>query len=370
MKLELDCTYSLGNLKLTVNTAVPLEGITGLFGPSGAGKTTLLRIIAGLETHARGKVVFDNTVWQDDAPRVFVPPHKRRIGYVFQDNRLFSHLNVEGNIRYGLRRRQGAIKYADVVAALDLAPLLGRRPGSLSGGELQRVAIGRALLSQPQLLLMDEPVSALDLPRRKEILKYLQRLPEIFNVPIVYVTHAIEEIAQLARSVIVLAQGRVVRSGTVAEIFGDTDLSGLMGQSDSGSLLDAMVIGHDQRYQHSIVVVAGQHILIPGTSQPIGSQIRLHIHARDVSIALQQPEHISIRNILAARIVGITDSPGSAYVDVQLDLDGSRLHSRITRLAVADLGLRTGQQVFALIKGVSLDWQLYDETPNQNREAL
>lgn len=360
MKLELDCTHQLSNLELAVHTTVTLEGITGLFGQSGAGKTTLLRIIAGLETHARGRIVFGEAIWQDHiAPGIFVPPHQRRIGYVFQDTRLFAHLSVEGNLRYGLQRRQGVIKYDDVVAALDLAPMLGLRTSSLSGGEQQRVAIGRALLSQPRLLLMDEPVSALDMPRRQEVLKYLQKLPEIFSVPIIYVTHAIEEIAQLASSVIVLSNGQVSRSGTVTEIFGDTDLSGLTGQS--GSLLQATVIGHDQQYQHSVLVVAGQHIVIPGTGHPAGSTVRLHINARDVSIALKQPEHISIRNILAATITGIIDKPGSSYVEVQLDLNGSRLRSRITRLAAVDLNLRTGQKVFALIKGVSLDWQFYDE---------
>jgi len=364
MKLELDCTHSLGSLNLAVNTTVPLDGITGLFGPSGAGKTSLLRIIAGLETHARGRVVCDETVWQAESPRTFVPPHLRRIAYVFQDTRLFSHLSVEGNLRYGLKRRQGDIKYEDVIAALDLAPLLTRRPGSLSGGEQQRVAIGRALLSQPRLLLMDEPVSALDVPRRSEVLRYLQKLPEIFSVPIIYVTHAIEEIAQLARRVIVISQGRVVRSGTVADIFGDTELSGMLGSFEMGALLEAMVVEHDLQYQHTLVDVGGQHIVIPGTSQPVGSTVRLQIRSRDVSIALVRPEQISIRNILKVRVAGLADDKHSAYVEVQLDLDNTRLRSRITRSAVAELGLRPGQTVYALIKGVSLDWQFYGELPD------
>jgi molybdate transport system ATP-binding protein len=357
MKLELDCRHPMGSLDLTVNTAIPLDRITGLFGPSGAGKTTLLRIIAGLEPGSTGRVRFDDAVWQSDSPRVFVPPHRRRIGYVFQDMRLFSHLSVQSNIRYGLKRRQETIKYDDVVEALDLAPLLSRKPVSLSGGEQQRVAIGRALLSQPCLLLMDEPVSALDLPRRKEVLRYLQRLPEIFQVPIIYVTHAIEEIAQLAHSVIVLSRGEVVKNGTVTEVFGDTDLSGLMGHIGAESLLVGTVMEHDPQFHHSVVKVGDQQIVIPGTGRKTGSTVRLQIHARDVSIALKRPEQISIRNILKVTVTGLTDKPDSAYIEVQLDLNGNRLRSLLTRFAVKDLDLQVGQSVYALIKGVSFDQQ-------------
>lgn len=353
MKLELDCAHKIGELVLAVNTTVALDGITGLFGQSGAGKTTLLRIIAGLEQQAHGTIRFDSEIWQSQHG-AFMPPHQRRIGYVFQDARLFSHLDVEGNLRYGLKRRDGNIKYDDVIAALDLKPLLSRQTGALSGGEQQRVAIGRALLSQPRLMLMDEPVSALDMPRRKEVLGYLQKLPEIFNVPIIYVTHAIEEIAYLASTVLLLSQGRLAQSGSVAEVFGDAGLSGVIGQS--GSVLDAIVIGHDDRFQHSILVVAGQHMLVPGIGHAVGSTLRLHIQARDVSVALKHPEHISIRNILAATISAIVSTADSSWVEVQLDMGGSLLRSRITRLAVADLDLKPGQKVFALVKGVSLDW--------------
>lgn len=361
MILELDCRHRHGEFALDVRAAIPLEGVTGLFGPSGGGKTTLLRVIAGLEPAARGRVSCNGEIWQQDVPRVFIPPHQRRIGYVFQESRLFDHLSVEDNLRYGLRRRSGPILYDDVVGILDLSALLTRHPASLSGGEQQRVAIGRALLSQPHLLLLDEPMSALDLPRKREILAYLDRIPVRFQVPIIHVTHAVDEIARLARHVLVLAQGRVIRAGGVAEIFGDTDLGGIAGAAGTGTLLEARVVSRDDDRLHTVVEVEGRPIIIPGTGFAQGSSVRLHIHSRDVSIALKRPEQISIRNILEATVVKLVEAPDSSHVEVQLDFGGRRLRSRVTRAAVEDLGLRPGLAVFALIKGISLDWQLFDE---------
>jgi molybdate transport system ATP-binding protein len=357
MKLELNCRHRVGRLDLDVDTAVPLDGITGLFGVSGAGKTSLLRIIAGLDIPEQGTVRFNDTNWQGDNPRTFIPTFKRKVGYVFQDDRLFNHLSVEGNLRYGFNRRKGRIQYDDVIEALDLSPLLERRPESLSGGEKQRVSIGRALLSQPRLLLMDEPVSALDIPRRREVLSYLRLLPGHFNVPMIYVTHAVEEIAQLAQFVIVMSQGKITQSGFITEVFGDSGLTDDIGR---WTLLEAKVVEHDKQYNHSVAEVAGQSLIIPGTARAIGAIIQLRIHARDVSLALKRPEQISIRNILEVRITEIIEQPDQAYMQVHLDLNGHRLLSHLTRSAVAELGLEAGQGVYALIKGVTFETDLYD----------
>ena len=357
MKLEINCRHRVGRLDLDVDTAVPLDGITGLFGESGAGKTSLLRIIAGLDTPDSGTIRFEDTIWQGDSPRVFIPTYERKLGYVFQDNRLFNHLSVEGNLRYGLKRRTGRIQYQHVIEALDLSPLLDQRPESLSGGEKQRVSIGRALLSQPRLLLMDEPVSALDIPRRKEVLQYLRLLPAQFNVPMIYVTHAVEEIAQLAQFVIVMSQGRITQKGTITEVFGD---SGLTDEIGRWTQVEAKIMKHDHQFDHSVVEVAGQPVIIPGTTRDVGSTIHLRIHARDVSLALKRPEQISIRNILKARISGITEELGQAYVQVHLDLNGKHLLSYLTRSAIAELGLESGQEVYALIKGITFGTDLYD----------
>lgn len=214
MRLELDCELTLGDFHLQVRETLDLQGIVGLFGPSGCGKTSLLRVIAGLETGARGRVCFAGECWRDDARGVFVPAHRRRVGYVFQDARLFAHLSVAGNLDYPRRRCSGPIAYEDVLRALDLAPLLRRRPDSLSGGERQRVAVGRALLSQPRLLLLDEPLSALDRGRRREILPYFELLPNVFKLPLLYVTHDVEELTALADTVLTMARGRILARGT------------------------------------------------------------------------------------------------------------------------------------------------------------
>lgn len=343
---------------MAVDNRVPLDGITGLFGPSGAGKTTLLRIISGLEDGTHSRVTFGDEVWQSDSPPCFIPAHRRRVGYVRQDARLFRHLSVKGNLRYAMRRRKGPVRYDDVVDALDLIPLLDRKPDFLSGGEKQRVAIGRALLSQPRLLLLDEPLSALDIYRKRDILPYFRSLPERFQVPMIYVTHAIEEIAQLADSIILLHQGRITSTGSVEEVFGGPDLSDITGHFEAGVILTATVQRHDPDYQLTILNVAGQEIMMPHIAHPPGSLVRIRLRARDISLALSRPERISTRNILPTTIQGITEEPQSCYAEVLLDMNGARLRARITRSAVAGMGLRPGQSVYALVKSVSFDRRL------------
>ena len=341
---------------LNVQHNLTLSGITALFGPSGSGKTSLLRVIAGLEPSASGTVTFDGQVWQD--ARGQLPAHRRRVGYVFQDGRLFQHLSVEQNLRFALQRAAGRaagsthIGFNDAVAALDLPPLLARRPASLSGGEQQRVAIARALLTSPQLLLMDEPLSSLDVGRKREILPHIENLPRTFNVPVLYVTHNIDEVVRLADDVVLLAAGRVAAHGSVTDVFERGDVLSLTGGLDAGSVLRTRVIEH--RNGIATLALGAQHLRVPTAALPVGTGLPIRIHARDVAIATQRPQHLSIRNILAATILRVEPTT-SMNVDIVLDIDGEHLRSRITRDALEELGLEEGQAVFALIKSVALE---------------
>ncbi|HEX6994533.1 MAG TPA: molybdenum ABC transporter ATP-binding protein [Gammaproteobacteria bacterium] len=353
-ELVLDVALERGSFALAVRETIDLAGITALFGPSGSGKTTLLRIISGLETAADGDVTFDGERWQ--ASGVHVPPHKRRVGYVFQDGRLFAHLTVAKNLAFGFGRRaereRAAIRFDDVVAALDLAPLLSRRPASLSGGEQQRVAIGRALLAGPRLLLMDEPMSSLDVRRKAEILPYIERLPEAFGLPVLYVTHSVDEVARLASSVVLLSDGQVVGRGLVAEILERIDLWPVTGRLDAGTLVETVV--DDARAGMASLVLGRQRLRVPLAGTPVGTKIRLRILARDVAIATEKPRAISIRNVLEAEILSV-DFYGPVYVELLLDVDGRHLRSRITREAFDELGLDVGRRVYALIKSVAFE---------------
>jgi molybdate transport system ATP-binding protein len=351
--LALDITLERPAFALTVRQTVALDGITAVCGPSGSGKTTLLRIVAGLEEAARGTVAFDGTLWQDGKRRV--PPHRRDVGYVFQDGRLFTHLTVEQNLRFALDRtrpRTGRrIGLDEVVSALDLQPLLARRSISLSGGEQQRVAIGRALLASPRLMLMDEPLSSLDVNRKREIIPHIERLPSTFGVPVLYVTHNIDEVARLAADVLLLVEGRVVAHGKVADVLERIDLSGLTGGDEVGAVLQAHVASH--RDGVAALSLGLQTLHVPITEARVGAPVRVRIQARDVAIATVRPQRLSIRNVLDATIIEI-DLDASVYVELLLTVDQQHLRARITRDAYEDLQLAPGQRVFALIKSVAL----------------
>jgi molybdate transport system ATP-binding protein len=359
-----------GDFDLNVNQHMPLDGISALFGPSGCGKSTLLRIVSGLEHSAQGRIRFGDEIWQDSARRIFVPPYKRGVGYVFQDTRLFPHLTVAGNLRYAERRSRDSvnkINLEDVVAALDLGPLLGRRPHSLSGGERQRVAIGRALLTRPRLLLMDEPLAALDIRRKAEILPYIERLPDAFGIPIVYVTHSIDEVARLARRMLALDAGRIVAEGPVSDVLERLDLQPVTGRFEAGVVLSARVIRHDPNYCLTYLDHHGQSIVMPMADIAVGSDIRLRIRARDVSLATERPNGISIRNILSGTLVEIAEEPGTAFAETLIDIGGARVRARITRSAVAELGLALGKPTFALVKSIAFDRRALVPTAGQSR---
>jgi molybdate transport system ATP-binding protein len=356
-RLAIDVTVARAGFELAVKHEQELEGITAIFGPSAAGKTTLLRVIAGLEEQARGLVQLDDTVWQDGERRV--PAHDRSIGYVFQDGRLFWHQTVEGNLRFALHHaRRGAkatrapIDFDSVVKELDLEQLLPRRPTSLSGGEQQRVAIGRALLTSPRLLLMDEPLSSLDVGRKREIAPLIERLPRTFGLPVLYVTHNVEEVARLASDMLLLKAGRIVAFGRVADVLERLDLEELGGAQDAGALLHVRV--EAARGGAAALRLKEQLLHVPAARAAPGTPLRIRIHARDVALATERPRAISIRNVLAARILRVdVGEPGHA--DVLLEVDGQHLRSRITRDALEELGLTAGKPVFALIKSVALE---------------
>ena len=355
-KLALDVTVAHDAFELVVEHDITLDGITAVYGPSASGKTTLLRVIAGLEERARGRVEFDGAVWQRDDRRL--PAHARGVGYVFQDGRLFGHLTVEGNLRFAIRHaaRRAApkppIDLSAVVRELDLASLLPRRPASLSAGEQQRVAIGRALLTSPRLLLMDEPLSALDIGRKREIVPLLERLPEVFGVPVLYVTHNVDEVARLASNMLLLKAGRIVASGRVEDVLERLDLDDLNGGRDTGAVLHVRV--EAGRRGGAALRLTEQLLHVPVARLGVGLPLRIRIHARDVALATERPRGLSIRNVLEARILRI-DADEPINVDVLLEVDGQHLRSRITRDALEELALAPGQPVFALIKSVALE---------------
>jgi molybdate transport system ATP-binding protein len=355
--LSLDVALDRPGFSLRVAVELALAGITALFGPSGSGKTTLLRIIAGLEHEASGTVAFDGEPWQSGARRL--PTHRRRVGYVFQDGRLFSHMTVAQNLEFALRRSTPAarpsIDLAEAIEALDLRSLLERRTLSLSGGEQQRVAIARALLRRPRLLLMDEPLSSLDVNRKREILPHIEALPGLFGVPVLYVTHNLDEVARLANDVVLLAEGRIAAYGNVAEVFERTELRFLMGGLEAGVVLRARVAAHADGV--ATLLVGSQPLRVPMTTAEVGTTRPIRILSRDVAIATVRPEKLSIRNVLQGSIQ-LIEIGGNMNVELLLDIDGEHLRARITRDALEELDLAVGRQVFALIKSVALESSL------------
>jgi len=363
VKLEVEFALRYPGFALELDETLDLAGITAVMGASGSGKSTLLRTLAGLETPQRARIALDGTLLADSTAGVSLPPHRRGIGYVFQDARLFTHRRVLGNLRYAQSRARPADgtpapALDEVIAALDLAPLLNRAVAGLSGGERQRVAIARALLANPRLLLLDEPLSALDLKRKAELLPYIRALPGRFGIPLVYVSHAVEEVAQLADDVLILTNGRVVARGEAHAVLERPEAEAVSGHFEAGALLRVHVLRHITAFALTEFDLAGQCLTLPHIDAAPGTPVRLRVRARDVSIALDQVAGTSIRNQLAARVLTIDAEPAGAYAEVLLELAGApaqRLRARITRESVDRLGLQPGQPVCALIKAVSFD---------------
>ena len=335
--------------------ATPTPGVTAIFGPSGCGKSTLLSAVAGLLRPDRGRVALDGAVLLDTAAGIALPPERRRCGVVFQDARLFPHLSVATNLRYGARRAPRGARgpeFAEVVELLGIGALLGRRPGALSGGERQRVALGRALLSCPRLLLMDEPLAALDAPRRAEVLPFLARVRHRFQVPILYVTHALDEVDRLADRLVLMEAGRVVATGTVEALSARTDLPLLSGRRDAGAALACRVLDHDPARGLTRLGFAGGELRVPLRGEAVGEGLRVRVRARDVSVAVEEPRGVSVQNILPA-LVESMKPVGPHEALLRLRAGEAVLLSRITRDAVRRLALRPGLPVWALVKSAA-----------------
>jgi molybdate transport system ATP-binding protein len=333
------------------------SGVTALFGRSGAGKTTLVNAISGLAKPDSGRVEIDGVCLFDSARGIDQPVEHRRVGYVFQEGRLFPHLTVRGNLNYGFnlaRPRERYVEFGKVVDLLGLESLLERRPGNLSGGEKQRVAIGRALLSSPRLLLMDEPLAALDQSRKREVLRYIARLHEEIKVPIVYVTHSVDEIVQLAETVVLIAGGRVVATGGVGEVMGRADLRAQGVAFEGGTVIEARVVAHDLEYDLATLEFAGGRLSVPGIEAMVGEAVRVRIRSRDISLALSAPADISVLNVLRGSVVDVRPEQDARAV-VHVRIGETVLTSRITRYSVKRLGLAAGREVYVLIKAVSLN---------------
>ncbi|NND82117.1 MAG: molybdenum ABC transporter ATP-binding protein [Gammaproteobacteria bacterium] len=351
MSLSINCKIQRGEFELCADIALPERGITVLYGESGCGKTSLLRAIAGLDRHADTRIMFADQVWQDEA--VFVAPYQRRIGYVFQEASLFSHLSVAQNIDYGRSRSAAAMHtpLAEIIRLLGLETKLDQRPEQLSGGERRRVAIARALASAPQILLMDEPLVSLDHARRMELMSYLEQVAMQSGLPMVYVSHAQDEVARLAHHVVMLQGGRVSGSGHAADVLTDLALAPAA-SPDAVSVVEGVLLEHDQQYGLSRVEFAGGVFSIPASPRAVGDKLRIQVAARDVSLALQAPEASSILNVFAARVVAIQGYDRS-QVTVKLDCGGSALLARVTRKSMDRLKIAIGTQLMAQIKSTA-----------------
>lgn len=355
-ELELRVAIERPAFRLQVDETLRLGGFTAVFGPSGSGKSTLLRAIAGFERQARGRIALGADVWLERPGGIDRPPHRRPVGFMFQDDRLFPHRDVAGNLSFAVRRnrRVGAIDFDAVVNALDLAPLLGRRVQSLSGGERRRVALGRTLLRAPRLLLLDEPLTGLDRQRKADILAYLQSIPPRFGLPALYVSHDIDEVATLADDMLVLVDGRVQMHGPAAAVMERLDLQPLTGRFEAGVLVTGRVIDHDARLHLTHVDLGGDVLTLPLLERvPVGSAVRLRIRARDVAIATETPVGLSIRNVLPGIVDDVLEGDEPAFAEVWVRLSAARVRARLTRAAVEALALEPGQRVFALVKSVS-----------------
>jgi len=356
--IEIEVEKRLGAFHIDARFAVPASGITALFGRSGAGKTTLVNMLAGLTRPDRGRIAVRGELLFSSEQGIDLPPERRRLGYVFQEGRLFPHYSVRGNLVYGARRGRSEVSFDAVTALLGLRSLLDRRPGDLSGGEKQRVAIGRALLASPRLLLMDEPLAALDAPRKAEILPFIERLRDELRVPVVYVSHAMEEIVRLADTLVLLSDGKVAAVGGVEDLTSRLDLRPLTGRYEAGAVIRASVAGHDAAFGLSELGFPGGRLRVSHLALPLGTPVRVRIRARDVALATTRPTGISIRNIFPARVLEIASDRG-ALVDVRLDIGRPEqpvvLWARITQRSAQELGLVIGGEIFALLKTVALD---------------
>jgi molybdate transport system ATP-binding protein len=353
--IEVRFRVAFGRFALTADLRLPGRGVIALFGPSGSGKTTLLRCVAGLQRAADGYLAVNGDCWQDDSRQVFLPTHRRPLGYVFQQANLFLHLNVRRNLEFGMNRvpqAQRRVAWNQSIELLGIGHLLERMPAGLSGGELQRVGIARALLTSPRLLLLDEPLASLDVARKREILPYLARLHDELSIPVLYVSHAPDEVARLADHIVIMEEGRVVADGPLAATLARLDLPIRLGE-DAGVVLESAIVERDAEWHLARVDFGGGSLWVRDTGAAIGQRVRVRILARDVSIALARFDS-SIINTLPATVVGDGDDEHPGLVLVRLQVGSEFLLARLTRRSAAHLGLVAGMDVWVQIKAVSL----------------
>jgi molybdate transport system ATP-binding protein len=366
-RLQVSTRKRLGGFEHRCDIDLPLAGLTALFGASGAGKSTLVSLIAGLLRPDSGRIAVADTVFFDGSQRIDLPVHRRELGIVFQDARLFPHLSVRSNLLFGFKRagaraQSPSVSFDAVVALLGLEALLERRPHTLSGGERQRVAIGRALLAQPRLLLMDEPLASLDAPRKAEVLPYIERLRDEFDLPILYVSHAVDEVLRLATALVLFDAGAAVAAGPLTEVLDHPRAAPLRGGADAGALVFGAVREHDPRYGLSTLACEGFALRVPRVDLPIGAPVRLRIPAREVALALSRPSDVSITNRIEGtveRVVERTDeadhAPLSAHLEVQVRVGPNTvLAVAVTRESAERLALAPGLRCWCLIKSVAL----------------
>ena len=349
---------SYSGFSLDVDLQLPGRGVTALYGHSGSGKTTCLRCIAGLEQAEQGFIQVNDEVWQDSDKGIFVPPHKRALGYVFQEASLFPHLSVRANLEFGLRRiprQQRRVDMAHATELLGIGHLLGRNPQNLSGGERQRIGIARALLTSPKLLLMDEPLAALDTQRKNEILPYLQRLHDELDIPVLYVSHSQDEVARLADHLVLLGNGKALASGAIGETLARLDLPLALGD-DAGVVIEGHVSAYDADYQLLTLQLPNTELSIRVAHSPMaeGQALRCKVQARDVSLSLQGVEQSSILNRLPVTVISEIGADNAAHVLIRLNAAGTPLLARITRYSRDQLGVHPGQQLWAQIKAVAV----------------
>jgi molybdate transport system ATP-binding protein len=351
--IDIQIELQNASFHLEANFSVAETGVTGIFGPSGSGKTSLLRVIAGLEPQALGLVQIGKAVWQDETS--YLPIAQRQMGMVFQEPSLFQHLNVAENLRYGMnrtKRTSQSIEFSSMCGLLDLEILLERNPQTLSGGEKQRVAIARALLASPQLLLLDEPLSALDQSARGKLMTYLEKVFQILDIPVFYVSHSSEEIARLADNLILMDSGQVSAFGPIDDVLSRID-NPLIELDEAFSVLECEVKAHDLPHLTTIQSVGGKILHIPEIQRAITSKLRLQIRARDVSLCLTEPSNTSILNIIEAKVAEISQVKQGART-IKLDIAGENLMAKVSDYSSTQLNLHSGQEVFAQIKSVAL----------------
>jgi molybdate transport system ATP-binding protein len=350
--LEVATSLQRGSFRLDAAFDAPTPGVIALFGRSGCGKTTLVNMVAGLVGNGEGRILLDGECWLDTARRIRVPAERRRIGYVFQDARLFPHYSVRGNLLYGAPRAPRSGAFDDVVTLLGLEPLLQRRPTALSGGERQRVALGRALLAEPRLLLLDEPLASLDQSRRDEVLPFLERLRDQLSLPMIYVSHQFDEVLRLATHLVVMEQGRVAAAGDVGTISLHPALRAIVGADAVGAVIAGTVARVDGEDLATVDIGPASSVRVASQGLAVGQSVRLQLLARDLILATSEPRGLSVRNHLPGRVVSLA-SEGSADL-VEIDLDGHRVLSRITAAATRELKLAPGREVWVLVKAVSV----------------